>query len=299
MKRDYVALACLAITTAVAVLVVLLRPYTFAVLEPMGHIALSERALIVHALLLMLIVVVPVFALAFAIAWRYRAGNTSAVYTPEWEHSKLEEFVWWIVPFEIILVLGALTWSSTHQLDPYKPLVSNVPQLRVEVVALEWKWLFIYPSLGIASVNALTLPVGTPVEFDITADAPMNSFWIPQLGGQIYAMTGMSTQLHVVANERGTYMGSSANYSGSGFASMTFPVTATSPEEFDAWVAQVKNDSPALTMSTYHTLAAPGTTTPATYAPVADTLYNSIIMQFMSPSTSHSGSDMGSMQMEH
>ncbi len=293
MKRNYVAFVCLAITTVIAVLVVLLRPYTFALWEPAGQVASSERALIIHAVLLMLIIVVPVFILAFTIAWKYRASNTSATYTPDWEHSKLEEFVWWVIPLEIILVIGALTWSSTHQLDPYKPLTSPVAPLTVQVVALEWKWLFIYPSLGIASVNMLEFPANTPITFEITSDAPMNSFWIPQLGGQIYAMTGMVTKLNLIADMPGTYAGSSANYSGDHFADMKFDAKAVSEHDFTKWVEDVKSSGKPLTMQNYSTLAAAGTTTVQTYAPLEESLYNSIVMQFMSAGS------IGTMHMNH
>ncbi len=283
MTRNSIALIFLAVTVALAALTALLRNFTFQVFDPHGLIATEERGLIIHAVLLMLIIVVPVFILAFSIAWHYRATNTNAVYTPEWENSPMEELIWWAVPLEIVLVLGALTFSSTHQLDPYKPIVSTTPPLTVEVVALEWKWLFIYPSLGIASVNQLALPVGTPVNFEITADAPMNSFWIPQLGGQIYAMTGMTTQLHLIATDQGIYQGYSANYSGSGFADMNFKATAMTASEFNAWVAQAKQSNQSLTDAVYKTLASPGTTTPQTYASVSNTLYNSIVMHYMQP----------------
>jgi cytochrome o ubiquinol oxidase subunit II len=283
MSRNYIAIVFLGITVVFAVLYALLRDYTFQVFDPKGLIATEERGLIIHAVLLMLIVVVPVFILAFSIAWRYRAGNTKAVYTPDWENSPMEELVWWAVPLEIILVLGALTWSSTHQLDPSKPLAVSGTPLMVEVVALDWKWLFIYPELGIASVNELDFPVNRPVTFYITADAPMNSFWIPQLGGQIYAMSGMVTQLHLVANNVGTYNGASANYSGDGFADMKFAANAVTEDEFNAWVAGVKHSNQILDAATYRLLARPSTTTPQTYASVADNLYNSIVMQFMQP----------------
>jgi cytochrome o ubiquinol oxidase subunit II len=281
MKRNYIAFIFLTITLVFAVLVSLLRNYTFQVFDPKGLIATEERGLIVHAVLLMLIVVIPVFILAFSIAWHYRASNTTAVYTPDWENSPMEELIWWAIPLEIVLVLGALTWSSTHQLDPFKPIVSTVPPLTIEVVALDWKWLFIYPSLGIATVNQVDFPVNQPVEFDITADAPMNSFWIPQLGGQIYAMTGMVTQLHLVADQVGTYKGSSANYSGDGFADMQFAATALPQSDFNSWVAEVKQSDQSLTPEAYSALAQPGTTTPQTYASVGISLYNSIVMKFM------------------
>jgi cytochrome o ubiquinol oxidase subunit 2 len=281
MKRNYLAIAFLIITMIIAVLFALLQNYTFQVFDPKGLIATEERGLIIHAVLLMLIVVVPVFILAFSIAWHYRAGNTKATYTPDWENSPMEELIWWAIPLEIVLVLGALTWSSTHQLDPSKPLAVSGTPLVVEVVALDWKWLFIYPSLGIASVNQVYFPVNRPVTFEITADAPMNSFWIPQLGGQIYAMTGMVTQLHLAAGQIGTYNGSSANYSGAGFADMKFAANAVSESDFTNWVEEVKQSNQSLDLAAYNQLSEPSTTTPQVYANVPDTLYNSIVGKFM------------------
>jgi len=252
----------------------------FAVLDPKGVISLAERGLMVQATLFMLIVAVPVFFLIFFFAWHYRAGNKTAKYTPDWEHSKLEELIWWAIPFEIVLVLGALTWSSTHALDPHKPLAGGDP-LVVQVVALEWKWLFIYPEEDIATVNYLRMPVDRPVRFEITADAPMNSFWIPQLGGQIYAMTGMSTKLNLMATEEGTFVGRSANYSGEGFAKMYFTAEATTEEDFDAWVASTKLYHRVLQTSTYELLAEPSTeSTPLYYGDVEEGLYDAIVKKF-------------------
>lgn len=222
-----------------------------------GPIAAQEGALIMHATLLMLIVVMPVFFLLFFFAWRYREGNLRAKYIPNWEHSKIDELIWWAIPFEIVLVLGALTWQSTYALDPHQPLRSDVPPLTIEVVALPWKWLFIYPKEGIATLSAIEIPTNTPINFEITADAPMNSFFIPQLGGQIYAMTGMVNPLHLMANKAGVYQGISANYSGEGFAQMHFSVAAVSQEEFDAWVAKVKTASSTLSIERYEALAKP------------------------------------------
>jgi len=272
----------------------------FQLLMPAGLVALSERALILHALLLMMIVVVPLFILAIVIAWRYRASNTKAAYTPDWEHSPMEELIWWVIPLEIILVLGALTWTSTHQLDPYKPLDSQVKPLPVEVIALNWKWLFIYPTLGVATVNELDIPVNTPVTFAITSDAPMNSFFIPRLGGQIYAMTGMSTETHLEATETGTFMGMSANYSGDGFAGMQFKTNALSQSDFNAWLVEAKHSPLILTQSSYTMLASPSQNAPVTiYGNVAKGLYNSIINKFMtSASTTPSNNDdMAGMSM--
>lgn len=255
----------------------------FAVLQPQGSVALAERGLLVSATLLMFIVAVPVLSLLFFFAWRYRAGNTKAKYLPNWQHGKLEELVWWAIPFEIVLILGALTWTSTHQLDPRLPLPGGAP-LVVQVVALDWKWLFIYPTEQVATVNELAVPVGRPVRFEVTADAPMNSFWIPQLGGQIYAMTGMVNILNLVADKPGTFAGMSANYSGAGFAQMKFVAKALSPEDFDAWVQRVKESPLVLDHHTYVPLAAPSAAGPAVYYGTAEnSLYNTIVTKFTGP----------------
>ncbi len=248
-------------------------------LQSSGIIASQEASLIIQATLLMLIVVVPVFVLLFFFAYYYRAGNHKARYSPNWEHAKMDELIWWAIPLEIILVLGALTWGSTHALDPRKPLPSTVPALQVEVVALPWKWLFLYPSLGVASLNTLEIPANIPVEFHITADAPMNSFWVPQLGGQIYAMTGMDNRLNLMADKPGDYPGYSANYSGAGFAGMHFVVHAVAQKDFEAWVAATASTSPVLDQATYSALRAPSTEQERTYAYRID-LYHAILKQF-------------------
>ena len=252
----------------------------FPLLDPQGAVALAERGLIFNAVLLMLIVVVPVLALAFFFAWHYRAGNKKAHYLPNWEHSKMEELVWWAIPLEIVLILGALTWGSTHQLDPRKPLEGGAP-LVVQVVALDWKWLFIYPEQGVASVNRVEMPVGRPVRFEVTAEGPMNSFWIPQLGGQIYAMTGMVKPLNLVADRAGTYDGLSANYSGAGFAQMKFLAVAVPQEEFETWVQEIKQSSSTLDHDVYRKLAAPSVEQQVVYyGAVEHNLYSDIVMSF-------------------
>jgi cytochrome o ubiquinol oxidase subunit II len=181
----------------------------------------------------------------------------------------------------IILFLGVLTWKSTHELDPYRPLESSVKPINVEVVALDWKWLFIYPDLGIASVNQLALPVGTPVNFNITSDSVMNSFFIPQLGGQIYAMAGMQTKLHLIADEPGDYAGESANFSGKGFSDMKFRAIASSPEEFNAWVAKVRSSSDRLDMNRYNVVSQPGEKAPVAYFSSVDPkLFHNIIARY-------------------
>jgi cytochrome o ubiquinol oxidase subunit II len=203
------------------------------ILDPKGSVGVAERDLIATSTWAMLIVVIPVIALTLLFAWRYRASNKNAEYRPNWSHSTGIEIAVWTIPTLIILFLGVLTWTSTHELDPYRPLESSVKPINVEVVALDWKWLFIYPDLGIASVNQLAIPVGTPVNFNITSDSVMNSFFIPQLGGQIYAMAGMQTKLHLIADEAGDYAGESANFSGKGFSDMKFRAIATSPADFN------------------------------------------------------------------
>ncbi|MBP9711375.1 MAG: ubiquinol oxidase subunit II [Candidatus Pacebacteria bacterium] len=252
----------------------------FLLLVPKGAIASAELGLMIQATLFMLIVIVPVLFLLFFFAWRYRAGNKKAVYQPNWEHSKMEELIWWAIPLEIVLILGAITWTSTHELHPPKP-IGVEPPLVVQVVALDWKWLFIYPEQGIATVNLLVLPVDKPVRFDITADAPMNSFWIPELGGQIYAMTGMVNRLNLIANEDGTFMGRSANYSGEGFDDMTFSVMAVPPEQFESWVHEVHTSVANLSYVEYEDLAAPGVPeTPLYYSPVEAGLFDMVVAQF-------------------
>lgn len=254
----------------------------FPVLDPKGAIGLIERGLMVHAVEFMLIVAIPVYFLLFFFAYRYRAGNKKATYAPDAEHGKLEEFVWWVIPLEIVLVLGALTWGSTHQLDPKKPLDGQAP-LQIQVVALDWKWLFIYPQEGIATVNYFLLPVGRPVQFSITADAPMNSFWIPALGSQIYAMTGMATSLNLVANEPGIYAGASANYSGEGFAKMKFSAQALPEAEFTDWVARIKDSPDTLDYGRYKLLALPGEAQRTFYTEVEPGLFEAILRQFADP----------------
>lgn len=210
------------------------------VMDPMGVIAADEKRLLVTAVLLMLIIVLPVIILTFVIARRYRASNTRATYRPDFTHSVWLEAVWWAIPIIIIAILATITWKSTHKLDPYRPLESPVKPLTIQVIALPWRWLFIYPDQNIATLNEVTFPAHTPINFLITADAPMNSFQIQQLGGQIYAMSGMQTKLHLMADEVRDYDGRSVSFSGEGFTDMTFIAHAIAPKDFDAWVEKIK-----------------------------------------------------------
>lgn len=255
-----------------------------AVLNPQGLIAGQQRDLFLVATALMLIVIIPVFVLTFVFAWRYRASNKKATYAPDWDHHKVAEFTWWALPCAIIAVLAVITWKTSNELDPYRAIDNGTKPITVQVVALQWKWLFIYPEQHIATVNELHIPEDTPINFEITADAPMNSFWIPELGGQVYAMAGMKTKLHLLADHPGTFTGSSANLSGRGFAAMNFKTIATSRTEFDQWARLTQQSSDRLTPDVYAKLAAPSETVAVTHYsnPVAN-LYDGIIMKYMDP----------------
>lgn len=283
MKPYLIAILGMIITCFALTLIVLTHGNAFPILAPSGSIAVLERDLMLRATFLMLIVVVPVIILAIFIAWHYREGNTKATYTPNWEQSRMEELIWWSIPFEIVLVLSALTWGATHELDPSRGLVSPAPPLVVEVIALPWKWLFIYPNEGVASVNELVLPVDRAVEFHITADAPMNSFWIPALGGQMYAMTGMETVLNLSTNTVGAYEGRSANYSGVGFSQMTFTAHVLSGADYGAWILQAKQSGNTLSDESYHLLRQPSDAGPARYYGIVRMRLSDIVNSFMSP----------------
>lgn len=255
-----------------------------AVLNPRGLLAERERRLMITALILMLIVVIPVYIMTFAIAWRYRAGNTKAKYTPDWDRSLKAELTWWGVPLAIIAILAVITWQSSHQLDPYRPIDSNKKPLTVQVIALDWKWLFIYPEQKVASLNFMEMPVGRPVNFEITSDAPTNSFWIPQLGGQIYAIAGMKSELNLMADSPGTYNGLSANISGRGFAGMKFTVLASSDEGFNQWVAAAAGSAEKLNLTEYNRLAKPSQNNPVKYYALSEpALFTEVINKYTKP----------------
>jgi cytochrome o ubiquinol oxidase subunit II len=257
------------------------------VLDPSGDVAVQQRDLIVHSTVLMLLICVPVIALTLLFAWHYRESNRRAHYDPGWDHSLQVEVVVWAAPLAIIIALGAITWLSTHTLDPYRglmridaqrPLPADAKPLTVEVVALDWKWLFFYPDQGIAVLNELAAPVDMPIAFKITSASVMNSFFIPALAGQIYAMPGMQTQLHAVINKAGVYDGFSGNYSGSGFTRMTFKFFGVTQPDFDQWVARAKTEGTALDRNAYLLLEKPSTQEPVRrFSTVEEGLYNAIL----------------------
>src|SRR5215467_10436228 len=206
------------------------------VLDPKGPIAAAERLIMLNSTGIMLAIVIPTMLATLGVAWWFRASNKRARYLPSFEYSGRLEMLVWSIPIMTVLLVGGVAWIGSYDLDPPKPIASAVKPVRVQVVSLDWKWLFIYPEQGIATVNQLTIPVGTPASFELTSSGVMNSFWVPQLGGQIYTMAGMTTRLHLQADHTGTYRGSSANYSGAGFSDMYFNVDAVPAERFAQWV---------------------------------------------------------------
>lgn len=284
--KDRFGMAVMLFVAAVIIIGSIVYGHNFAVLNSKGLIANKERSLIIYASALMLIIIVPVYIMTFVIAWRYRATNDKAKYTPDWDHNRLAETAWWLIPSLLILVLSVTAWRSSHELDPFHSLTATTKPLTIQVVALQWKWLFIYPAQNIATINYVELPANTPINFEITSDAPMNSFWIPQLGGQIYAMPGMSTQLHLIADEIGSYRGVSANISGEGFAGMKFTAEVSTGTEFDQWVQANKTVTEQLDSKAYSVLAVPSLNNPViAYGSVETGLYDSIVNKFMDPSS--------------
>lgn len=280
---------------------VMLSGCNMVLMNPKGAIGVEQRTLIITAIALMLIVVIPVIFMAFAFAWKYRASNKDAKYSPNWSHSNKIEAVVWTIPIIIIAILGTITWKTTHELDPFKPIVTDKKPMTIEVVSLDWKWLFIYPEQGIATVNELAFPKDVPVEFKITSNSVMNSFFIPQLGGQIYAMAGMQTKLHLIGNEAGKYDGISSSFSGRGFSGMKFTAIVTPTEgDFDQWVAKVKASSNNLNAtSDFNKLAEPSENNPVEYfSSVKPNLFKETIGKFMGDmnmhkgATAHEGMDM-------
>jgi cytochrome o ubiquinol oxidase subunit 2 len=272
----------------------LLAGCDMVVMNPTGDIAVQQRNLILIATALMLVVIVPVMILTALFAWRYRASNAKATYDPDFDHSTSLELVIWAVPLLIIIILGAVTWSSTHLLDPFRPLGRIAPgrplapdarHLEVQVVALDWKWLFIYPEQGVASVNELALPVDMPVKFRITSTSQMNTFYAPTMAGMIYAMPGMESKLHAVVNRRGDSWGYSANYTGQGFSDMRFKLRALPRAEFDAWVARVKSGGGgALDARRYVSLEQPSEKVPAMYfGAVQPDLFGRVVNRCVEP----------------
>ena len=253
------------------------------VLNPEGTIAQQQYILILITVGLGFFVVIPVFILLFAVAWKYRAGNKKAKYDPERKDNRLLEVLWWGIPFLIIIALAIITHISTHALDPYKELESEKEPVKVQVVSLKWNWLFIYPENNIATLNYMNIPEGTPVNLTITSDAPMNSFWVPALAGQVYAMSGMSTKLHIMADSVGTYNGTTTNISGEGYADLRFKVYSLTDADYKAWEQEAAASKNVLSKESYKKVTDYTDHKPETTYKLQDTeLYDAIIMKYMS-----------------
>ncbi len=270
------------------------------VLDPQGPIAAAQLLLLINSTAIMLVVVVPVIVATLAFAWWYRASNPRAARGLDPSYEGRMEFVLWSIPALIVILLGGVIWIGSHQLDPRAPIRADAAPLRVEVVALDWKWLFLYPEQGIATVNQLVVPAGTPINFTLTSATVMNSFFIPQLGSQIYTMGGMTTHLNLLADRPGEYPGFSANYSGAGFAEMRFVAKAVPPAEFDAWITQARASGSALDAAGYAALAKPSRAVPpASYGAVAPDLFQRIVDETLAGPENPPPGPARAMQMRH
>jgi cytochrome o ubiquinol oxidase subunit 2 len=250
-------------------------------LDPKGPIGGAERFVIIAAFVLMLIVVLPVFVMVIWFARKYRASNPKATYQPKWSYSTKIDLAMWLVPLAIVIALGILSWRATFSLDPYKPIASGEKPINIEVVSLDWKWLFIYPDYHIAAVNQLVFPVKVPLNFRVTSDSVLTSFFIPQLGSQIYAMAGRQSRLHLMADEPGTYAGHNQQFSGRGYADMYFKAIAVSREQFEAWVQNTGRSPNTLDPARYEDLAKPSIGHPVTfYSSVTAGLFDRVIQSY-------------------
>ena len=268
------------------------------VLDPKGPIAAAERLILFNSLGIMLAIVIPTILATIAVAFWFRSSNKRATYLPDFEYSGRLELLVWSIPAMTVLLVGGVAWVGAHDLDPGKPLASTVKPVNVQVVSLDWKWLFIYPEQGIASVNHLTVPVGTPINFALTSSGVMNSFFVPQLGSQIYTMAGMATRLHLQADHPGVFPGLSANFSGDGFSDMRFTVDAVPAEQFAEWANTARGSGPALDMAAYADLAKPSqAVAPSTYRAVAPNLFNAIVNAGMPTHDASQHSHSAGMEM--
>lgn len=259
----------------------LLSGVNMDVLNPQGDIALQQRRLLFITLSLAAIVVIPVFTMLVVFSLRYRHTNKKAKYDAEWTDNKWLEIVWWGIPILIISFLAVLTWQTSHSLDPYRPIESHKKPVRIQVLALQWKWLFIYPEKNIATVNHIVVPENTPLHFEISADAPMSAFWVPSLGSQIYAMNGMTTQLNLIADRTGVFDGYNTNINGKGYSSMKFSVEAKTERAYNEWANTLKSKTP-FTQATYDTLAKPSTKVDIMEYRLADPrIFDTVVNKYM------------------
>ncbi len=267
-----------------AVAVLALTACQPAVLDPRGPIGQADKTILIDSLAIMLAIVIPTIVATLVIAWWYRASNEKARHLPQWAFSGRIELVVWSIPLMVIMLLGGVTWIGAHELDPYKPLPSKVPPLNIQVVSLDWKWLFIYPTQQVASINQLVVPTGVPLHFTLTSASVMNTFFIPQLGSMIYTMNGMATELHLRADAPGTFRGISGHYSGDGFSDMHFDVRAVPADQFTAWVSSTRGAGRALDATAYATLARQSANeAPSTFRDVEADLFDKVVSQHIAP----------------
>ena len=248
------------------------------ILDPVGPVAAAEKQILINSTAIMLAIIIPTMVATVAFAWWFRRGNSKATYLPDWEYSGAIEMVVWAIPALTIMLLGGIAWIGSHDLEPSKPLKSNAPPLKVEVVSLDWKWLFIYPDQGIATVNQLVVPAGTPVSFRLTSATVWNSFFVPQMGTMIYTMPRMTTRLNLQADKPGTYNGLSSHFSGDGFPGMQFQVQSLPADQFAMWAQGARGQGPALDGRGYAELSKPSSyVKPMTYGAVAPGLFDAIV----------------------
>lgn len=284
MKTKFLISILLVILGVIGTTLVLASNNTL-VFHPKGIIARNEFELIITNIILMLLIILPTYILLFTVVWKFCIKPETTSYDPNYSVGPIGELIMWLLPSIIVAVMAIVTWNATHQLNPYKPLESEVKPLNVQVIALNWKWLFIYPELEIATLNILHIPERTPIHLRLTADgAPMNSFWIPQLSGQIYSMTGMSTQLHIMADGPGEYTGREAEINGAGYSDMTFLTKSMTQNDFEEWITQVKKSSQHLTEDTYRQLVKPSINKSVIFfSEVEKDLYHKVVHKYMYP----------------
>lgn len=279
-----------AVPLAAATAALALAGCTGGIVDPKGPIGATNLTILVDSLAIMLAIVVPTIVATIGFAWWFRASNTRARHLPDWEFSGSIEMVVWAIPLLTILLLGGVAWIGSHTLDPYAPIEGPGEPLEIDVVSLDWKWLFVLPGQGIASVDTLSVPVGRPLHFRLTSASVMNAFFVPQLGSMIYTMNGMATQLWLRADEPGTYRGMSAHFSGDGFSDMHFALHAVTAAQFDGWVAQARARGGRLDAGAYGALARQGVRdTPSTYGTVDPTLFERVVRRDLAPAAADHG----------
>ncbi|MFB5268492.1 ubiquinol oxidase subunit II [Paenibacillus enshidis] len=280
--KAVIALVLTVLTVALIIWTCFFSGGSYWVFDSQGPIGQAQKELIIITTVLASVVILPVMVMTFVIIWRYRdRPDSKAKYKPHWDDSAKLETIWWGIPIIIIIAIGIITAKYTYDLEPSKPIASAQKPITIQVSSLDWKWLFMYPDEGIATVNTLTIPEDVPVRFELTSDAPMNSFWIPQLGGQIYTMSGMAMTLHLQADHPGTYYGSGANFSGEHFAQMRFDVNAVTSDQYNQWVQQAKQENNPLTEDGYTALAQPGVGQKTTYSAFPEGLFQRIVTKYV------------------